>query len=357
MASIHVLPSIRTRLLSQSAEEPFRDESVQLASVRSNLGTFSEGAGQVAAIALALWVMFGPQFGYPGMLYFGFIPIIWIAMRQGIRRVVSGILLFHCGIVVALHLFPFNAGVVPQLGLFMLVLSGIGLITGAAVSEQDRIAPDLQEQTTHLNSLIENSPFGIVVLDRQGRVELINAAFEKLFLCSQAELAGRSLGTVFMADDLPADFEASVRRVIAGEARHMTVRRRRKDGRVLDLEVHALPLAVDGRVRGSYTIYKDISEHIKASQAERKHAEVLNQLLNELKRRTREMTLLSEMGDLLECCVTTEDACSVVAQSVQKLLPEVISGDPLSVQVVTEPGGDGNPLGQCEHFRGGLLSR
>jgi len=121
--------------------------------------------------------------------------------------------------------------------------------------------------------------------------------------------------------------------------------------------VHALPLAVDGRVRGSYTIYKDISEHIRASQAERKHAEVLNQLLNELKRRTREMTLLSEMGDLLECCVTTEDACSVVAQSVQKLLPEVISGDPLSVQVVTEPGGDGNPLGQCEHFRGGLLSR
>jgi PAS domain S-box-containing protein len=354
---IQVLPRIRPRLLSQPADEPFRDEFVRASTVRSNLGTFSEGVGQLAVIVLVLWIMFGPDFGYPGMLYFGFVPIIWIAMRQGIRRVVSGILLFHFGIVVALHLFPFNAGVVPQLGLFMLVLSGIGLITGAAVSEQDRIARDLQEQTTHLNSLIENSPFGIVVLDRQGRVELINAAFEKLFLCSQAELAGRSLGTVFMADDLPADFEASVRRVIAGEARHMTVRRRRKDGRVLDLEVHALPLAVDGRVRGSYTIYKDISEHIRASQAERKHAEVLNQLLNELKRRTREMTLLSEMGDLLECCVTTEDACSVVAQSVQKLLPEVISGDPLSVQVVTEPGGDGNPLGQCEHFRGGLLSR
>jgi len=323
---IQVLPRIRPRLLSQPADQPFRDEFVRASTVRSNLGTFSEGVGQLAVIVLVLWIMFGPDFGYPGMLYFGFVPIIWIAMRQGIRRVVSGILLFHFGIVVALHLFPFNAGVVPQLGLFMLVLSGIGLITGAAVSEQDRIARDLQEQTTHLNSLIENSPFGIVVLDRQGRVELINAAFEKLFLCSQAELAGRSLGTVFMADDLPADFEASVRRVIAGEARHMTVRRRRKDGRVLDLEVHALPLAVDGRVRGSYTIYKDISEHIKASQAERKHAEVLNQLLNELKRRTREMTLLSEMGDLLECCVTTEDACSVVAQSVQKLLPEVISG-------------------------------
>ena len=38
------------------------------------------------------------------------------------------------------------------------------------------------------------------------------------------------------------------------------------------------------------------------------------------------MTLLSEMGDLLECCGTTQEACAVVAQSVQKLLPEALSG-------------------------------
>ena len=106
----------------------------------------------------------------------------------------------------------------------------------------------------------------------------------------------------------------------------MTVRRRLRDGRYLDLDVHAIPLAVDGRVRGSYTIYEDISEQIKASEAERKHAEVLNQLVTELQLRTRQMSLLSEMGDLLEVCGTTQEACAVVAQSVQKLLPEVISG-------------------------------
>ena len=70
---------------------------------------------------------------------------------------------------------------------------------------------------------------------------------------------------------------------------------------IRDLEVHAVPLAVDGRVRGSYTIYKDISEQIRASQAERKHAEVLSQLVTELQLRTEQMSLLSEMGDLLEC--------------------------------------------------------
>jgi hypothetical protein len=64
---------------------------------------------------------------------------------------------------------------------------------------------------------------------------------------------------------------------------------------------------VDGRVRGSYMIYKDISEQIRASQAERQHAEVLNQLVTELQLRTKQMTLLSEMGDLLECGGTTQE--------------------------------------------------
>src|ERR1700693_4628251 len=73
-------------------------------------------------------------------------------------------------------------------------------------------------------------------------------------------------------------------------------------------------------------IYKDISEQIRASEAEREHAEVLNELVAELQLRTKQMTLLSEMGDLLECCGTTQEACAVVAQSVQKLLPEALSG-------------------------------
>ena len=161
-------------------------------------------------------------------------------------------------------------------------MSGVGLIVGSAVSERHRIALDLQEQTAHLNSLIENSPFGIVVLDQEGRVELTNVAFDKLFLFDHRELVGSDLSRIFVADEAPTESAPSIERVLAGETLHTTARRRRKDGHILDLEVHAVPLAVDGRVRGSYSIYKDISEQIRAAQAERKHAEVLNQLVTEL---------------------------------------------------------------------------
>jgi hypothetical protein len=41
---------------------------------------------------------------------------------------------------------------------------------------------------------------------------------------------------------------------------------------------------------------------------------------------TRQMTLLSEMGDLLQCCATTDEAYSVIAQSAKKLFPTPTSG-------------------------------
>jgi diguanylate cyclase (GGDEF)-like protein/PAS domain S-box-containing protein len=323
---IHVFPWVR-RQLSPRAEEAFQqNKRLRRPTVGLDPVVVAEGVGQAVAILAVLWVMFGPVLGSRQLFYLSFVPIIWIAMRQGIRRVVTGILALNFGMVVAMHFFSPAAGVPSKIGLLMLVISGVGLIVGSAVSERHRIALDLQEQTAHLNSLIENSPFGIVVLDQQGLVELTNAAFDNLFGFSPQELTGTDLSRIFVPDEAWTESALSIEKVIAGETLHTSAKRRRKDGQFLDLEIHAVQLLVDGRVRGSYMIYKDISEQIKATEAERQHAEVLNQLVSELQLRTKQMTLLSEMGDLLECCGTTQEACAVVAQSVQKLLPEAFSG-------------------------------
>jgi diguanylate cyclase (GGDEF)-like protein/PAS domain S-box-containing protein len=323
---VHVCPWLRNQLSPEMVEPNQEREHARNQVIRVGAADIAEAVGQAASIVAILWVMFGPRLGSLQLLYLSFVPIIWIAMRQGIRRVVSGLLALNFGIVVAMHVFPTVAGAASKIGLLMLVISGVGLIVGSAVSERHRIALDLQEQTVHLNSLIENSPFGIVVLDQQGRVELTNAAFDQLFRFAQRELTGSDLGCILVPDDAQAESTLSIEKVISGETLHTTVRRRRKDGHILDLEVHAVPLVVNGRVQGSYMIYKDISEQIRASEAERQHAQVLNQLVTELQLRTKQMTLLSEMGDLLECCGTTQEACAVVAQSVQKLLPEALSG-------------------------------
>jgi diguanylate cyclase (GGDEF)-like protein/PAS domain S-box-containing protein len=323
---VHLCPWVRKELSPKIVEANQDLDRARNAPIRVDPAALAEAVGQAASIVAILWVMFGPRLGSRQQFFLSFVPIIWIAMRQGIRRVVSGLLALNFGIVVAIHIFPTVAGAASKIGLLMLVISGVGLIVGSAVSERHRIALDLQEQTVHLNSLIENSPFGIVVLDQLGRVDLTNAAFDTLFRFARGELVGSDLGRIFVPDDAWTESTLSIEKIIAGETLQTTAKRRRKDGQILDLEVHAVPLLVAGRVQGSYMIYKDISEQIRASEAERQHAQVLNELVTELQLRTKQMTLLSEMGDLLECCGTTQEACAVVAQSVQKLLPEALSG-------------------------------
>ena len=134
----------------------------------------------------------------------------------------------------------------------------------------------LQERTSYLNSLIENSPLGIIVLDREHNVELTNPAFQKLFL---HDPTGSHIDDTFTS---PGKAPPSSAQVHAGRAFHGTVQRRRKDGKVLDLDLHAVPLMVNGVQPGALGIYTDISEQIKASQAERDHAESLSRMVAEL---------------------------------------------------------------------------
>jgi len=321
---VHVFPHIRN-WLAPIPPAP-RSTGTHPPKATFTFGALAEGCGQGVTILAVLWVMFGAKGGRYDHFYLCFIPIIWIAMRHGIRRVVTGLLAVNFGIVVAMHLFPPTAVLFAKVALLMLVLSAVGLIVGSEVSERHRLAIDLNEQTAYLDSLIQNSPLGIVVLDMQGRVELANSAFGKLFQYDRRELASIDIGSMGILDDEATDSAQLIPQIFAGNALHRTVRQRRKDGQILDLALHGVPLLLDGEVQGAYLIYEDVSEQIRVNEAQRQHAESLNQVVKELELRTKQMTLLNEMGSLLECCGTVKEACAVVAKSVQKLFPEAPSG-------------------------------
>jgi PAS domain S-box-containing protein len=213
-----------------------------------------------------------------------------------------------------------------KVAVLMLVQSAVGLIVGSEVSERHRLAINLIEQTTYLDSLIQNSPLGIAVLDRQGRVELANSAFEKLFQYDRRDLPSIDIGSMEVPGDGGTGSAQLIPQIFAGKAVHRIVRQRRKDGALLDLALHGVPLLVNNEVRGAYLIYEDISEQIRANEAQQQHAKSLDQLVKELELRTKQMTELNEMGALLQCSGTVQEACVVVANCVQKLFPESPSG-------------------------------
>ncbi|MGA2949798.1 MAG: diguanylate cyclase [Candidatus Sulfotelmatobacter sp.] len=321
---VHVFPHIRKWLLLAPSE--LRPTSAHSGGMKLTFGAVAETCGQALAILFVCWAMFGTNDGRYGHFYTCFVPIIWIAMRQGVRRVVTGLLALNFGIVVAMHLFPPTAVVFTKVGLFMLVVSAVGLIVGSEVSERHRLGIHLNEQTTYLDSLIQNSPLAIVVLDRQGSVELVNSAFEKLFQYDRHNLASIDIRNIGMHSGEATDSAQLIPQIFAGKAVHTTVRQRRKDGQILDLALHGVPLQVDGHTRGAHLFYEDVSEQIRANEVQRQHAESLDRLVKELELRTKQMTSLNEMGSLLQCSGTVQEACVVVADCVQKLFPEAPSG-------------------------------
>ena len=321
---VHVFPHVRTWLTPELSQFlPARPRSTRR---KFTLGAVAEAFAQALTIFVVLLIMFGFKDGRYDHFYLCFIPIVWIALRQGIRRVVTGLLVLNFGIVVAMHLFPPTTAVFNQVALLMMVLSSVGLIVGSEVSERHRLTIDLNKQTTYLDSLIQNSPLGIIVLDRQGVVELANSAFEKLFQYDRHELDSVDIGRMGMTDSETSDSPQLIRQIFAGKALHKTVRQRRKDGKILDLALRGVPLLVGSEVGGAYLIYEDISDQIRASEAQRQHAESLDRLVKELELRTMQTTLLNEMGSLLACSGTVAEAGAVVASSAQKLFPTASSG-------------------------------
>ena len=321
---VHVFPHVR-KWLSLTPPHP-RSARAHSPGTKFTFGALAETCAQIFTILAVLWVMFGTKDGRYDHFYLCFIPIIWIAMRQGVRRVVTGLLALNFGIVVAMHLFPPTAALFAKVALLMLVLSAVGLIVGSEVSERQRLAMDLNEQTSYLDSLVQNSPLGIVVLDRKGSVELANSAFERLFQYDRHEFTSIDMANVGIPEDEARDSAQLIPQIFAGNALHRTVRKRRKDGQVLDLALRGVPLAVDGEIRGAYLIYEDVSEQIRAGEAQRRHAESLDRLVKELELRTKQMTSLNEMGSLLACSGTVKEASAVVANSVPGLFPEAPSG-------------------------------
>jgi diguanylate cyclase (GGDEF)-like protein/PAS domain S-box-containing protein len=320
---IHIFPLVRGWLGMKESELDRARHVVSKVPV-ANEWIMLEAIGQTASLVVVLWIIFGPRWANLELLYLSFVPILWLAMRSGIRRVVIGSVAMNFGIVISMHLFAPAPSVLDKVGLLMLVVSGSGLIVGATVTERQQFQSELHQRTTYLKSLFENSPLGIVALNREGRIDHVNEAFTKLSLYEPDELVGKELDAVFLPEVPTAAFWSSD--ALTSQTLQQLTRRARKDGLFVDVELHAVPLIVDNRAHGAYAICKDISEQIQSSQAERAHAESLNRLVKELEIQTDQMTMLNEMAALLECCATTKEACAVVGQSTPKFFPGATSG-------------------------------
>lgn len=150
------------------------------------------------------------------------------------------------------------------------------------ITDRKRAEQSLAEQTTYLNTLVEVSPLGIVVLDQAGRIRLSNTALERLFQYSHQEMQGASVHDLLVPEDMESEARGYMDDCVAGRSVHFTGRRRRADGTILDVEIYGVPLAIPGKPPEVLGLYHDITAR--------------RQIEAEMEERHRLATLAAEIG-------------------------------------------------------------
>lgn len=159
--------------------------------------------------------------------------------------------------------------------------------TSAASSRKESLsgAVGSDSNRAYLELLIEHSPVAIVLLDSSHRVLECNPTFERMFGYRREELVNCNFDQVIARGDLLADAKRFTSSVLHGEKVRMVTKRRRKGGAWIDVEMHGIPLVVDGVLRGVYGMYIDISERTRAESSLRQLSRELMQLQENEKRR------------------------------------------------------------------------
>ncbi len=137
------------------------------------------------------------------------------------------------------------------------------------ITERCAAERKVAEHTAYLHALTENNPLGIVTVDANRKVQMCNPAFERLFGYPLSEIRGTELDSLLAPPGQRHDMVTLIGRAGAGEMVRAATKRRHRDGSLVDVQILGVPLVVNGKSLGSFGMYEDITERLRAEDAKR----------------------------------------------------------------------------------------
>jgi PAS domain S-box-containing protein len=123
----------------------------------------------------------------------------------------------------------------------------------------------------YYEALLDASPSAIVTVDMDGMITSWNPGAERLFGHTREAVLGQNLDRLISTAELLREADDISRQAAGGESTHTVSRRLHKDGSLVDVDIVAAPIVIDGEGVGYYAIYSDISE----LQQQRRYYEAL----------------------------------------------------------------------------------
>lgn len=127
--------------------------------------------------------------------------------------------------------------------------------------------PGSAVNAAYLQALLKNNPLGIVMLDPDGRIHACNPAFEMLFGYELREILGMNVDSLLVPPEHLEEAQHLTERAARGEVVRAICRRRCRDGATIDVQMIGVPLEVGEKRFGSFAMFEDISERLRAEEA------------------------------------------------------------------------------------------
>jgi PAS domain S-box-containing protein len=267
---------------SAFAEHPVLEWTVRAR--RNRAAAFGIAVLLVALAALARWLLTDFMNDRAPFITF-YSAIILATLLGGLWPGVLATLL--CSLIAAFAFLPPTGSFAleSEAILSVLVFLVVSAINIGLVSIINRAVERVLAQHEHIRFLMDSAPNGIVVVDEQGNIKLVNASAEKLFGYGHDELVGLSVDLLVPegAEEAHREHRAAFNR--APKARRMGIGRdlsgRRRDGSKFPVEIGLNPISRDGRNAVLATII-DISKRRQAQERQQF-------LVRELQHRTQNL--------------------------------------------------------------------
>ena len=168
---------------------------------------------QMLAIAFTLWVVFAAKIGESyDLFYLFFLPIIWMAVRKGMRGVTTGILFLNVGTMVMLWLKPEDLHHLAMLQFLTLIVSLTGLSLGTLIAERQLSEEGLRNSEARLKAIVDAIDEVIFEFDSDATVRNVWTTDESVLAVPRENMIGRRVSDL-LGETHAAQFSDAFARV------------------------------------------------------------------------------------------------------------------------------------------------
>jgi diguanylate cyclase (GGDEF)-like protein/PAS domain S-box-containing protein len=192
----------------------------------------------------------------------------------------------------------------------------------SAMGDRHRMETALEQSEERYRELFENANDIVYTHDLEGHFTSLNQAGERITGWTRDDVLHMNIADVLSPEYLDLARRMMAIKVAGEPPRIYKVEIRSKGGQRIALELSTRVIKEDGRPVGIQGIARDVSERRRAEESLQTVNEKLTHWVRDLERRNQEGRRRNEMGDMLQTCLTIEEASAVVGRTAAELFPQ-----------------------------------